>query len=70
MVTVGHSLNSCTTDLQPVEIAADIIQAKLPLWNPDNPARKLVIVDTPGFDDTCTDDSEILKRIADWLAKS
>ncbi|KAF5322409.1 hypothetical protein D9619_000424 [Psilocybe cf. subviscida] len=69
-VTVGHSLNSCTVDLQPIEIPADMVQQKLPLWKPAGPTRKLIIVDTPGFDDTSADDSEILKRVADWLADS
>ncbi|KAF5322729.1 hypothetical protein D9619_000413 [Psilocybe cf. subviscida] len=73
-VKVGHSLNSCTIDLQSIEIPQDAIQHHLPAWrtissNPSKPA-KLIIVDTPGFDDTSADDSEILKRVADWLAKS
>ncbi|KAJ3509702.1 hypothetical protein NMY22_g16205 [Coprinellus aureogranulatus] len=32
--------------------------------------RKVVLVDTPGFDDTTRSDSEILKLIADFLATS
>ena len=32
--------------------------------------RRLVLVDTPGFDDTDVSDSEILRRIAVWLAAS
>ncbi|KAJ3509701.1 hypothetical protein NMY22_g16207 [Coprinellus aureogranulatus] len=32
--------------------------------------RKVVLVDTPGFDDTTKTDSEILKLIADFLATS
>jgi hypothetical protein len=32
--------------------------------------RRLVLVDTPGFDDTNVSDSEILRRIAVWLAAS
>jgi len=31
---------------------------------------RLVLLDTPGFDDTFLDDIEILKRIAAWLAVS
>ncbi|KAF5321471.1 hypothetical protein D9619_000407 [Psilocybe cf. subviscida] len=34
------------------------------------PHGQAYIVDTPGFDDTSADDSEILKRVADWLAES
>ena len=30
--------------------------------------RRIVLVDTPGFDDTYADDGEILRRIAVWLA--
>lgn len=33
-------------------------------------ARRLIVVDTPGFDDTFVDDSEILRRISLWLAHS
>jgi hypothetical protein len=32
--------------------------------------RRIVLVDTPGFDDTEISDSEILRRIAVWLASS
>ncbi|KAJ2914249.1 hypothetical protein MD484_g6180, partial [Candolleomyces efflorescens] len=32
--------------------------------------RRLVLVDSPGFDDTNVSDSEILRRIAVWLSKS
>lgn len=32
--------------------------------------RRLILVDTPGFDDTFTDDAEILRRIAFWLGRS
>ena len=59
VVAVGHSLNSCTTEIKPV-----IIQ------HPTEENRRIIIVDTPGFDDTYFDDVEILKRIADWLAQS
>ena len=61
-VTVGHDLNSCTAQLTPV------------FWPIPEPAhlqgKRLVLVDTPGFDDTYTSDSEILRRIAIWLASS
>ncbi|KAF5321746.1 hypothetical protein D9619_000418 [Psilocybe cf. subviscida] len=71
---VGHSLNSCTIGLESIEIPAEAVKRNLPTWKPvsPNPAKpaKLIIVDTPGFDDTSADDSEILKRVADWLAES
>ncbi|KIM39587.1 hypothetical protein M413DRAFT_74849 [Hebeloma cylindrosporum] len=62
-LVVGHSVNSSTTDICPVII--DHI--------PDFPGlkgRRLILMDTPGFDDTFVDDVEILKRIANWLAAS
>ncbi|KAF7970672.1 hypothetical protein HWV62_23260 [Athelia sp. TMB] len=53
---IGHELLSCTS-----EIYATRIQNRP---NGDN----VVLVDTPGFDDTETPDVMILKKIADWLA--
>ena len=57
---VGHKMKSCTSKLQ-YEIV-------------DNPpllkGHRVIIVDTPGFDDTYVDDVEILRRIAVWLASS
>ncbi|KAF5320959.1 hypothetical protein D9619_000394 [Psilocybe cf. subviscida] len=69
-VPVGHSLNSCTRDLGPIDIPAATVQHFIPSWQPRSDTAKLIIVDTPGFDDTSADDSEILKRIADWLTAS
>ncbi|KAF8065330.1 P-loop containing nucleoside triphosphate hydrolase protein [Lyophyllum atratum] len=34
------------------------------------PKNRIVLIDTPGFDDTYIDDREILRRIAVWLARS
>ncbi|KAH7908656.1 P-loop containing nucleoside triphosphate hydrolase protein [Hygrophoropsis aurantiaca] len=56
---VGHNLESCT---------AAIVHAIVP--HPNYPSRRVVFVDTPGFDDTYEDDTEILRRIAVWLAHS
>jgi GTP-binding protein EngB required for normal cell division len=64
-VTIGEDLESCTVNLQPIPI----MKANVPISLEGRDSR-LVIVDTPGFDDTYADDSEILKRIADWLASS
>ncbi|PVG00610.1 P-loop containing nucleoside triphosphate hydrolase protein [Serendipita vermifera] len=52
---VGHDLQSCTQQIKefPTEYKG----------------RKLVLVDTPGFDDTDVPDVVILKRIGDWLKK-
>ncbi|KAF8065332.1 P-loop containing nucleoside triphosphate hydrolase protein [Lyophyllum atratum] len=38
--------------------------------HPDFPGRRIMLVDTPGFDDTYLTDREILRRIAIWLARS
>ncbi|KAH7925391.1 hypothetical protein BV22DRAFT_1034065 [Leucogyrophana mollusca] len=59
VTTVGHDLQSCTKHLQHVIIPC-----------PGDPSRRIVLVDTPGFDDTYVDDFEILRRIAVWLAYS
>ena len=61
-MTVGHDLSSYTSTLQYAIV--------------DNPStrkfegRRVIIIDTPGFDDTYEDSVEILRRIADWLASS
>jgi hypothetical protein len=63
MMPIGHDLKYCTTNLQHTFIS-DI---------PNRPSlngRRIVIVDTPGFDSTYAEDREILKRIAVWLASS
>lgn len=59
VTTVGHDLKSCTTYIQHAICAC-----------PGDPSRRVILVDTPGFDDTFIDDSEILRRIAVWLASS
>lgn len=60
---VGHSVNSSTKDICPVVIP-------IPQSFPRLLGHRLILVDTPGFDDTFVDDVEILKRIATWLAAS
>ena len=61
-MTVGHDIWSCTSDIQYAIL--------------DNPStRKLkghrvIIVDTPSFDNTYVEDVEILRRIAVWLAST
>jgi 50S ribosome-binding GTPase len=55
-VEVGHSLESCTTEVQ---LAAFDIGG----------SRTGYLVDTPGFDDTSLSDTEILKEIAGFLLK-
>ena len=62
-MTVGRDMNSCTAQLQYVILGT--IPHRPALKN-----KRLVIVDTPGFDDTYKDDVEILRRISGWMASS
>ena len=59
-VIVGHDLEPTTAHLTPV------------FWPITEPAhlqgKRLVLVDTPGFDDSYTSDSESLRRTAVTLA--
>jgi len=57
---VGHDISSCTS-----KIEYAIIDNPSPLEG-----HRVIIVDTPGFDDTFVDDVEILRRISVWLASS
>ena len=54
---VGKELESCTAEVT----LAD-------LFNLDG--RRVILIDTPGFDDTTTSDTDILKLIAAFLATS
>ncbi|KAJ3544806.1 hypothetical protein NMY22_g2655 [Coprinellus aureogranulatus] len=65
---VGTKLVSCTQAIDsrilreaPSEYAA---------LNRELDGRRIILVDTPGFDDTYIDDQVILSRIADWLRDS
>ncbi|KAL4078010.1 P-loop containing nucleoside triphosphate hydrolase protein [Scleroderma citrinum] len=51
----GHDLVSCTKEIRPVRYP-----------HPDG-ERNIVLVDTPGFDDTFLSDTQILRNIAEWL---
>ena len=62
MAQVGHGLESCTATLQP-------FIKDLPQDESGNP-RRLVLVDTPGFDNINGADSAILTQIEVWLASS
>ena len=59
---VGHDISSCTDTLQ----YAIVDNASTRKFE----GRRVIIVDTPGFDDTYEDGVQILRRIADWLASS
>ena len=52
---VGHLLSSCT---QKVQIVRCLDTQK---------NRQIVLVDTPGFNDTSVSDLDTLQLIADWL---
>lgn len=56
--------------MEAVEIPVHTVHQNLPTWIPAfaNQA-KLIMVDMPGFDDTCTDDPNILGVVANWLAE-
>ncbi|KXN85557.1 Signal recognition particle SEC65 subunit [Leucoagaricus sp. SymC.cos] len=58
---VGHNLRSATSQVSALRIT----------FKGDQEGRKtnLVLVDTPGFDDTEKSDLDILKLIADWLKR-
>ncbi|KAH6905956.1 P-loop containing nucleoside triphosphate hydrolase protein [Coprinopsis sp. MPI-PUGE-AT-0042] len=62
-IVVGSQLQSCTRDVS-------CFEAPVPVHFPLLQGRRLLLVDTPGFDDTFSDDSEILERIAAWLAQA
>jgi len=52
---VGHGLESCT----------EVVSAAAPFMFED---RRVVLIDTPGFDDTTKSDSEVLRLIATFLS--
>ena len=54
----GSGLESCTTEIRAVRLS-----------NHPEYGDRLVLVDTPGFDDTHKSDLEILQLISDWLQK-
>jgi predicted GTPase len=54
-LAIGHGLNPCTQDPQAVGFVLD--------------NRQVILIDTPGFDDTNRNDVEILADIAKWMSK-
>jgi len=59
VASVDHGLQSCTPEIQ-----------RFIVPHPGDPSRRIIFVDTPGFDDTYVDDAEILRRISIWLTRS
>ncbi|KAJ2937090.1 hypothetical protein H1R20_g13, partial [Candolleomyces eurysporus] len=62
VVAVSDLMESCT---QQIAFTTRTLADDHPLW----PGHRLVLVDTPGFDDTYLPDHEILRRISVWLAR-
>ncbi|KAJ2915299.1 hypothetical protein MD484_g5094, partial [Candolleomyces efflorescens] len=58
---INHGLKSCTKEIS-------VVTLTLPPTHPLCPNRRLVLVDTPGFNDTHEGEYEILRRISVWLA--
>lgn len=54
---IGHGLESQTNSVTAIRVTF-------------TDGVKVVLVDTPGFDDTCLSDLDVLKLISDWLKKS
>ncbi|KAJ7587369.1 P-loop containing nucleoside triphosphate hydrolase protein [Mycena floridula] len=64
-MTVGHDLQSCTAQLD----YAILHSSEHPQLGVEGQHR-IIILDTPGFDDTFETDYEILRRISVWLTHS
>jgi hypothetical protein len=62
-MAVNHGLKSCT---QEIECTTITLPADHETW----PNRRLVLVDTPGFNDTQRGEWEILRKISVWLASA
>ena len=60
---IGENTTSCTTEPCPAYVIP------IPSF-PKLKGHRLVLLDTPGFNDTYVDDVDTLKRIAEWLAES
>ncbi|KAH7925400.1 hypothetical protein BV22DRAFT_439623 [Leucogyrophana mollusca] len=58
LASVSDAMQSCTTDIQPIYVP-----------HPRDPNRRIVFVDTPGFNDASMGDAEILRRIVEWLQR-
>jgi hypothetical protein len=63
VMEVNHGLHSCTQEVESIKIT-------LPEDHEHWPNRRLVLVDTPGFDDTERGEPEILRKISVWLASA
>ncbi|KAG6833273.1 hypothetical protein H0H87_009448 [Tephrocybe sp. NHM501043] len=59
VMTVGHNIKSQTEQVSHYTVP-----------NPRNRRRRIMLVDTPGFDDYKIEDRDILDKIVHWLKKS
>ena len=66
---IGHNLESCTSKLKHIVLPPNAVGNILKVGE-DGKLPRVILLDTPGFDDTYVDDVEILRRIAVWLAFS
>ncbi|KAL5357064.1 P-loop containing nucleoside triphosphate hydrolase protein [Aspergillus floccosus] len=55
-LAIGHSLDSCTKEIEEFRCRVD--------------GTEVVLLDTPGFDDTYDTDADILERIAEYMHAS
>ncbi|KAH7905078.1 hypothetical protein BJ138DRAFT_1106281 [Hygrophoropsis aurantiaca] len=58
LATVGHDVTTCTQKITPIVVP-----------QPCDLARRVIFIDTPGFDGTWSGDRETLKGIVDWVNK-
>ena len=60
---VGNDLKSCTS-----ELGFGYMEDRS--WRTPLDKHRIVLIDTPGFDDTYETDFVILERIANWLKEA
>ncbi|PPQ70200.1 hypothetical protein CVT25_011551 [Psilocybe cyanescens] len=65
-VTVGHNLESCTTEMNAVPVDTSQLGRDFPCLE----NRRLLLVDTPGFNSAETEDVEVLEKTAMWLKRT
>jgi len=63
---IGHGLSSCTNDVFASRLSFDVVYESFSVFK----NHRLIIVDTPGFDDTYEGDLNILHKIGKWLDNS
>lgn len=64
-MSIGHDIDSCTSQICPIRIDTSQFVLDFPWLK----GRGLIVVDTPGFNDTRQDDNETIKKIANWLKR-